>query len=140
MESTKSIEHKGVIKLVKDNILEVNIIAESACASCHVKNVCSVADRVEKTIEVKNTRQQHFQIGEIVIVYYRQSLGFTALFLGYIMPLILLLAGIFITASITKNEAIIGLVSVFVLFPYYAGLYFFRRKIKNKFTFSVAKI
>ncbi len=67
----------------------------------------------------------------------KKSLGFKALFLGYILPFLLLVITLFTSLTITKNEGLAGLLSVGVLLPYYLGLYFFRKKISNTFIFEI---
>jgi sigma-E factor negative regulatory protein RseC len=44
-----------------------------------------------------------------------------------------------ITSSITRNEVLAGLISLGALAPYYLVLYFYKEKIRNKFTFAIKK-
>ena len=139
MSKSKSIEHKGRIDSIDGNKINVSILAVSGCASCHAKGVCSAADMQEKSVEVYDFTNQ-YQVGDEVNVTLKQTLGFRALFLGYVLPFILVLFILIILTAITNNEAISGIGALAVLVPYYAGLFVLRNKIRKKFTFTINKI
>jgi sigma-E factor negative regulatory protein RseC len=139
MSNSKSIEHKGRIESIDGNKINVNFLAVSGCASCHAKGVCSAADMQEKSVEVFDFTNQ-YKLGEEVNVTLKQSLGFRALFLGYVLPFILILFILIILTAITKNEAISGIGALSVLVPYYLVLFLLKDKIRKKFTFTINKI
>ena len=56
MQSSKTIEHQAVITKIDGSILKVEITQISACASCHAKGYCSLADTSIKTIEIEGLR------------------------------------------------------------------------------------
>ncbi|MCK5028404.1 MAG: SoxR reducing system RseC family protein [Bacteroidales bacterium] len=139
MPDSKSIEHKGRIDSIEENKINVSFIALSGCASCHAKGVCTAADMQEKSVEVYDFSNQ-YSVGEEVNVTLKQSLGFRALFLGYVLPFIMVLFILIILTIITKNEAISGIGALLVLVPYYVGLFLLKDKIRKKFTFKINKI
>jgi len=139
MSKVKSIEHKGHIDSIDGNKINVNFLAMSGCASCHAKGVCTVADMQEKSVEVFDFSNQ-YKVGDEVNVTLKQSLGYRALFLGYLLPFILVLIILIVLTEITNNEAIAGISSLAVLVPYYLTLYLLRNKIRKKFTFTINKI
>jgi len=139
MSNSKSIEHKGRIDSIDGNKIIVSFIALSGCASCHAKGVCTAADMQEKSVEVYDFTNQ-YQVGEEVIVTLKQSLGFRAMFLGYVLPFILVMFILIVLSAITNNEAISGIGALSVLAPYYIILYVLRNKIRKKFTFTIKKI
>ncbi|HAF28566.1 MAG TPA: Fis family transcriptional regulator [Bacteroidales bacterium] len=139
MSNTKSIEHKGRIESIDGNKINVNFLAMSGCASCHAKGVCSAADMQEKSVEVFDYTNQ-YTMGEEVNVILKQSLGFRALLLGYVLPFILVLFILIVLTAITDNEAIAGLSALSVLVPYYLILFLLKDKIRKKFTFAIHKI
>ncbi len=139
MSNSKSIEHKGRIDSIDGNKINVSILALSGCASCHAKGVCNAADMQEKSVEVFDYTNQYNE-GEEVNVTLKQSLGFRALFLGYVLPFLLVLAILIILTVITNDEAIAGLSALSVLIPYYLILFLVKDKIKKQFTFSITKI
>jgi len=135
----KSIEHSGRILSIKDNLIKVQFLSLSACASCHAKGVCSAADMEEKIVEAHGLGSQ-FAVGEKVMVSLKQSMGFQAVFFGYVLPFLLTLSLLIILTAMDFNEAIAGGGALAVLLPYYVTLYILRKRIQKKFTFSVRKI
>ncbi|HPI46326.1 MAG TPA: SoxR reducing system RseC family protein, partial [Tenuifilaceae bacterium] len=92
------IEHLGRIDAVTPNDIRVVIISQSACASCHAKGACSASDVSEKIVVVSKTNH-NFLVGETVKVLLKQSLGFKALFLAYILPFIVVITALFSLSS-----------------------------------------
>lgn len=138
MKEHVNIEHKGIItEILPDKKILVSILSDTGCASCSVKGACSASEVTEKIIEIKNFEQSYFNIGQNVTVYYKQSLGFRALFLAYVLPFIILFSSLIVLFSITKSEGFSGLISISMLIPYFVILYFSKNKIKETFSFSI---
>ncbi len=137
MGTTKEIEHPGVITSIDSSKIKVNITTYSACLSCSAKGICSVSDVKDKMVEVPNTGD--FSVGQEVQVILHQTLGFKALYLGYVQPFIVVLTTLIIISSLTRNEVLAGLISLGALAPYYLVLYFYKENIRNKFTFAIKK-
>jgi len=137
MENENAVEHKGIVSDIKDGIVYVDLLVQSACASCHAKGVCG-ADTAQKTIEVKDSSFQ-FSIGDSVIVMLKESLGIRAIFLGYLLPFIVVLSSLIIFKSLNFNDGLSALLSLSLLVPYYFILYLTRNSIKKKFNFSIKK-
>lgn len=140
MKQQEKIEHTGIVSEVKDNELKVNILQASACAKCSVSGACDISEETEKIISIHNLNPGAYKPGEKVNVFYRQSLGFRALFLGYLLPFLIVLTSLIILTTITQNEGLSGLVALGLLAPYYLILYFTKDKIKKTFAFSIEKI
>ena len=139
MKELEQIEHQGFIKEIIDNHIKVSIISKASCASCQIKGSCSVSEIEEKTVDVITDDFASYKVGESVDVYYKQSLGFRAMFLGYLLPFFVVLFTLILTLSITKNEVFAGLLALFMLIPYYLALYLSRHKHKKTFSFSIKK-
>lgn len=139
MSNSKSIEHRGRIDSIDGNRINISFLAMSGCASCHAKGVCTAADMQEKSVEVFDYSNQ-YKVGEEVNVILKQSLGFRALFLGYVLPFLLVLTILIVLTIVTNDEAVAGLSALSVLVPYYLILYLVKDKIKKQFTFSITKI
>ncbi len=137
MGSSKEIEHPGVITNIDSSKIKVNITTYSACSSCNAEGICSISDVKDKMVEVPNTGD--FFVGQEVQVILNQTLGFKALYLGYVQPFIVVLITLIITSSLTRNEVLAGLISLGALAPYYLVLYYYKEKIRNKFTFAIKK-
>ena len=138
MNSSKPIEHTGIIEEVDGDNIKVTIESASACSSCHAKGMCGAADMKKKIIDI---RQSHttFKKGESVRVLMNLSNGFKALLIGYVIPFFIVIFLLFSVNFATGKEALSGIVSILALIPYYFTLYFFREKIKEQMQFTLLK-
>lgn len=139
MSNPRQIDHEGTILEIKDSKITVGIVNVSACAGCHAKGACTMSDMKEKSIDVIDFSNK-FTVGEKVKLTYRESLGWLALMLAYVLPFILVLLVLFISTSITNDELISGLLSLAILPPYYIILSFFKGHFKKTFSFTIEKI
>jgi len=138
MDSTDNICHSGIIKTIDTQHIVVTILSEAACVSCHAKGACSVADIKEKEIEITKW-SGNFKPGEQVEIISNASQGFRAVFLAYVLPLILMVTELFVVFNMTNNEMIAALGSLFLLASYYFILFIFRHKILNSLRFEIRK-
>ena len=139
MKELEQIEHQGIISKIIGNEIKVSIISKASCASCKIKGSCSVSEIEEKIVDVFTDDVASYKVGETVDVYYKQSLGFRAMFLGYLLPFFVVLFTLILGLSITQNEVFSGLLAMFSLIPYYTALYLSRHKHKKTFSFSIKK-
>lgn len=133
--SSDPISHQGIVQSIGNHSITVSISAATACSGCHAEGGCTLSGKEEKIIEV--TGSYNVAIGDNVTILMNQSMGFTALFLGYLFPLVLVIIMLVILSSVGVNEFISGIASISALIPYYTGLYFFRKRINKKFTFTL---
>lgn len=131
--------HGGIVQEVSEKKITVVIVNASACSSCHANGACLASDMKEKEIEIYRFSGNYYP-GQHVNVVGRTSQGYKAAFYGYLLPFILVFATLILGVSLTKNEAFAGLLSLAILIPYYAVLYFFRNKIKRSFEFEISAI
>jgi len=135
-KKTDNIEHPGVVTSVTGEFITVEILNKSACAACHAKGVCIASDESIRTIDIPqsiSTLACDYQVGEEVKVLLKASLGARAIWICYVVPLILLLAIIFIFTKIGVSE-------LAILAVYYLFIYLFKNKISKDFTFSIEKL
>jgi len=138
MNNNKTIEHEGIVKEITDKSIIVSIIANSACLSCQIKGSCNISEVEEKEIEVINYNKS-FKIGEYVEVFFKESLGFKAVFLGYILPFLIVLSVLIIGEIFNTGEGLTGILSLVSLVPYYFIIYLIKNKLKKTFSFSIRK-
>ncbi len=134
-----SIFHPGIIQEVRNNKILVRILAQSACSSCHAKGACGISEIEEKVIEI-NHDEGSWKPGQHVMVKMEQSAGHKAVFLGYIMPLIVLIVSIIVFIILLKNEGLAAVLSLMMLAGYYLVLFIFRDKLKKNFIFSIENV
>ena len=71
----EQITHKGRIVAIDPDITTIEIIAESACASCHAKGLCGLGEEKVKQIQVRTSAWHPRQVGDEVEVVLKKSLG-----------------------------------------------------------------
>ena len=129
------INHEGIVRTIGNNCVEVTITSSSACSGCHAEGSCNMSGKEEKVIEVRG--KYDVKPGDSVTVLMKQSMGYAALLLGYVLPIIVVVACLSILVSCKVPELSSGLISVAILIPYYVILFFFRKTINEKFTFTL---
>lgn len=138
MERKAVIEHKGVVTEISQNSVLVELTVMSACAACHAKSLCSM-DSAQKIIQVFEPKES-YSIGEMVNVVMQESLGRKAMFLGYIVPFLVLIFSLIAFTFVGIKEGLSGILSIAMLVPYFTMLYIFKNKIKKEFKFNIEKI
>jgi sigma-E factor negative regulatory protein RseC len=130
-----TISHKGIVQKSDNESVTVLITAESACKGCHAEGSCTLSGTEEKIVEVKGS----FDVrnGDTVTVMMKQSTGFNALFLGYLLPLVIVITLLILLAIMKYSELVSGLLAISSLLPYYLILYLLRKRINDKFIFSL---
>lgn len=134
-QNTTGIEHEGIVRSNCNNSVTVSIVSASACSGCHAAGICSLSGKEEKIIEVPG--RYSVRPGENVKVLMTQSQGYTAVLLGYVLPMVLVVSLLTILVSVPVPELTAGIAAVSILLPYYLIIYFFRNRINRKFTFSL---
>ena len=135
----RHVEHEGTVASVCGNTMIVRIVASSACGGCAAKSHCIPSENKDMDIRVEGFSGD-FVSGEHVKVVMRQSLGFRALNIGYIVPFALVLITLLVMYRVSGNELASGLSALLILIPYYLILKLLNRKIVKTFGFTVQKI
>ncbi len=137
MKNTESISHEGVITKITDDELEIKILAQSACAACHAKSACGMGEQAEKILTVPRPKDRAFDINQKVNVRMAIGQGNKAAVLAYLIPIVLLLAVLFVCLGLSMNEGLAALISIVALIPYYIVLYMKRDQLKKRFEYTV---
>ena len=137
MNTQETISHEGVVTKITDDELEIKILAQSACAACHAKSACGMGEQAEKTLLVPRPKDKEFALNQKVNVKMAIGQGNKAAVLAYLLPIILLLAVLFVCIGLGLNEGLSALISFGALVPYYIVLYRRRDKLKEKFDHTI---
>jgi positive regulator of sigma E activity len=135
IKNNECIEHAGIVQEADDHSVKVKISADSACSGCHAEGICNLSGKKEKIIQINGV--YNLTPGENVSVVMKQSMGYTALFLGYIIPLFVVMFILIVLISFAVAELTAGLMSLAILSLYYLILYYFRNRINKKFSFTI---
>jgi len=130
--------HSGIIKSIDNQHIIVTVLSQAACVSCHAKGACSAADIQEKEIEITKWQGEYTQ-GERVEIISNNSQGFRAVFLAYVLPLILMVTELVIGSIATDNEVITAIGALIILCAYYFMLYLFRQNVMKSMKFELRK-
>jgi sigma-E factor negative regulatory protein RseC len=134
----ENIEHPGIIDRIEGKRVWVCIQPQSACGNCHSKSYCGMAEVAEKIVEVQPPdNEEIYQPGQHVVISLKKSLGYRALFLGYLFPFLILMLSLIVLISVTGNEALAAITSILLMVPYYLVLFLNREKIKSSFRFYI---
>lgn len=138
-ELPDQISHEGIVTKIENDSVFVMLLVKSACAACEVKGACNLSEMEEKLIEVTHVKED-FRIGEKVNISMKSSLGYKALFFGYLLPFLVLVISIIVFINIFDEEGIAAGIGLFLTAIYYITLYFFRDRLKRIFTYQISKV
>lgn len=133
------VKKEGTIQKIEGGIAYVAITCEEACKSCSARNACHIVNDSTKTIEVTLADDTKYDLQENVEVLIRESLCFKAVFLGYLLPFLLMVASLVIGTAVALEEVYVALSTITLLVPYYMILYFFKERLKKSFSFKIRK-
>lgn len=140
-QSMEIVEHRGIVEKIDGKHMQVRILQESACSECHANSLCSSAGKVEKIIDI-NSFTGNFEHGQAVIVTGHSSTGLKAVFLAYLLPLILMVTGMVVSLEwlFPGKEGLAALISLAIPLVYYLLLYPFKNILKRSFSFNVKHV
>jgi sigma-E factor negative regulatory protein RseC len=134
----RSITHEGVIESISDKKLFIRLSRLPACADCHARGICPVPDTAGGELMVTD-RAEGLEQGDRVVVSVTRPVAYKAVWLGYVLPLILVLATMILFTALRVEEWVSALLSVSVLAPYFILIRLLDRRIERSVTFSVSK-
>jgi len=136
-KSDKLVKHEGIVSKISKNTITISLKGNVNCEGCKAQSACGVSDSNDKEIEVTNPIQS-FKLNESVDVLLKRELGLKAVFWAYVSPFILMVV-VLVAASFFFEEWIAGLLSLFILIPYYLVLYMLKDTFQKAFQVSILK-
>ena len=137
MAKKNEISHRGKIIEITPDFTTVQIIVSSACSACHAKGLCGMSEDEEKVIMVPTDPYTVYQVGDEVQVMTKMSMGLKAVWISYVIPLLVLMILILSLSSVIGNEVVVGLVSVAGVALYYLGVWVLRDRLVDEFVFYI---
>ena len=131
------VSHKGIVKSVTPELTTVEILSLSACAECHAKGMCGIADSEIKEISVPTDPYSDHKPGDEVEVMLKKSMGLKAVWISYVIPLFILMILILSLSSVTVHEVYAGLGAIGGVALYYLLIYIFRDRLAKDFVFYI---
>ena len=133
------IAHTGRIVEITPDFTTVEIIASSACSTCHAKNLCGMSEDQEKMIMVPTNGFDEYQVGDHVQVLTKMTMGLKAVWISYVIPLAVLMILILSLSAVLENEFLCGLLSIAGVALYYFGIWLFKDRLSNEFVFYIKR-
>ena len=138
MSRVRRINHEARVVEVSQGSLTVELLKSSACAGCRAESTCGSSQGNRKLITMAS--DSNHSVNDMVVVTISESEGFQALFIAYIIPLILFIPVLFILKMLKLSDLAAGLLSLGVMAAYYCFLYLFRNRIGSRFRFTLKSI
>ena len=135
----EEIRHSGIVKEITPSTIVVEIEGKSACSQCHAKGACAASESKIKRIDVRRTPNVEVEVGERVEVVLKASLGLKAVFISYVLPLIILLILLLTLPNMGVSELLSGLISLLAVGGYFVVIYLLRKRLAAQFDFVIAK-
>ena len=96
-----------------------------------------MGDQAEKILTVPRPKGKEFALNQKVNVRMAIGQGNKAAILAYLIPIVLLLAVLFVCLGLGINDGLAALISIVALVPYYIILYLKRDKLKKQFLYII---
>ena len=135
----EKVSHRGRIVKVTPEFTTVESISSSACSACHASGVCGMSEYTKKAVEVPTRAWEGFTPGEEVNVVLRASMGHKAVWLAYVLPLLVLVAVLMGTLALGAGELAAGLGAIAGVAVYYLFLWLFRNRLRNEYVFTIER-
>ena len=133
----ETIRHKGRVVEITPEITTVEIIAEPACASCHAQGLCGMGESKAKEVQVRTSPWGTYGVGDAVTLALKATMGHKAVFVGYGIPLVILMAVLLIVFGTGAGELAAGLSGIGAVALYYLVIWLLRGKLRNEYIFNI---
>lgn len=133
----KEIYHDGKIIEITPEFTSVEIISSSACSQCHAKGLCGFSEEESKVVMVPTSPYTERKVGDTVTLALKQTIGLKAVWISYVIPLIILMILVLSLSSVIDNEVWTGLTAIGGVALYYLVIWLLRDKLKNEFVFYI---
>ena len=133
----EEIYHDGKIIEITPEFTSVEIISSSACSQCHAKGLCGFSEEESKVVMVPTSPYTERKVGDTVTLALKQTMGLKAVWISYVIPLIILMILVLSLSSVIDNEVRTGLAAIGGVALYYLVIWLLRDKLKNEFVFYI---
>lgn len=150
--------YQGIITAIHGDTARVRIVEASACEGCKAKAVCNSSEKREKMIDAvlpssssnacslasssegAASQPKPYAVGDTVGLTVSSALGMKAVWIGFGIPLALLVVGMIVTATLLHDETMAALAGLCVLIPYYVVLWLLKPKLCSEFRFVLEEL
>ncbi len=137
MKKEKEICHDGRIVEITPEFTSVEIISSSACSQCHAKGLCGFSEEESKLVMLPTDPYSERKVGDRVTLALKQTMGLKAVWISYVIPLIILMILVLSLSPVIGNELWTGLAAIGGVALYYLVIWLLRDRLKNEFVFYI---
>ena len=130
---------EGIVRKLEGSKVWVEIVVSSACGGCAAKSLCNISEQKNELVEAVNMTGEEFSIGETVQIQMMQKLANKAVVLGYLLPFVILVAGLFVCYALTHIEWLSVLVGIGLTALYYVILKLMDKRLAKEFVLYASK-
>lgn len=135
--SKNEISHRGKIVEITPEFTTVEIISSSACSECHAKGLCGLSEDVTKAISVPSSGWSERKVGDEVEVCLKKTMGLKAVWISYVIPLLILMILVLSLSAVTVHDWIAGAVGIVGVGVYYLVIWLLRDKLAKDYVFYI---
>ncbi len=139
MRSEDSFKHEGRVTKVTDGRVEVEMGVIAACEGCKAKGNCISKSGETRVLKVECGDAAAYGVGDIVNIAISYEIGFLAVALCYVAPLIFLVGGLSLFVALGANEGVAALLTLFVVGIYYWMLYREQKRFDRVVKFKIKR-
>lgn len=134
----KLMEHDARIVEIypSESRVEAEMVVEGACGSCKARSVCGGGESQQRIVSAYVSHPEIYKVGDQVTISIEQIMGYRAIVLSYIVPLVVMLVVLALTHG-RYGDLVAGLSSLGACALYYIILSFFRKRLEKVIVFSV---
>ena len=133
----EDITHSGRIIEITPEFTTVEIISESACSACHAKGLCGLGESKVKAVQLPTRGWDSFEVGDEVQLVLKATMGHKAVWLAYVIPLLVLLAVLLGLLTVGAGELASALAGFGAVAAYYLALWLCRKRLQNEYIFNI---
>lgn len=111
-----------------------------ACGACAAKNMCSMGMAKEKIYTKKVEDIEKYAIGDKAVLQIEERVAIKAVFFAYIIPIILLMLGLFWGLYLFDSEALIAVFAIGLPAVYVAIIKIFGISFKNTIKYRIEEL
>lgn len=132
-----NIRHRGRVQKIQGTCVSVSILQVSACATCEAAQLCRSSESKEKVVDVQCADAAALTVGQEVTLVGSTGMGMKAVYLAYVIPLVLIMAAMGAANALQQSMGRQALAALCVVAAWYWALYAMRGKLNNKFSFKI---
>ncbi|MEK6782296.1 MAG: SoxR reducing system RseC family protein [Bacteroidota bacterium] len=137
IDTSSHMEQPGLVIFKSPGMMKVAILGNTGCSACH-NSLCMLGNSEAKQLEVK-VEDNLFEVGESVIIKINSSSGYKGVLWLYMVPFLLMMLMLTTALMLGYTEVIAGVLSLFILAPYYLILFAFQKRLAIQCRMSIIK-